>query len=190
MNTKRFPVFATLLVVAAVAVMVGLGVWQLGRSQEKEALLARYEESRGAQAPVPWPVTEAEVERALYRQSRLLCMRVVERGAMAGRNASAEAGLAQYVECLVPDGSRARVVLGWSRDPGLKTVWNGGEVAGVIAPGPRLVADPPLAGLEPNEIPDPAELPNNHLGYAIQWFFFAAAAIVIYIIALRRRTSG
>jgi len=29
--------------------------------------------------------------------------------------------------------------------------------------------------------------PNNHLSYAIQWFFFAATALVIYVLALRKR---
>jgi surfeit locus 1 family protein len=32
-------------------------------------------------------------------------------------------------------------------------------------------------------------VPNNHLLYAIQWFFFALAAAVIYVLALRRRTQ-
>jgi cytochrome oxidase assembly protein ShyY1 len=60
-------------------------------------------------------------------------------------------------------------------------------VVGTIAPGPRLVADPPLAGLEANERPDPSEIPNNHLSYAVQWFLFALTALVIYAVALRRR---
>ena len=65
-------------------------------------------------------------------------------------------------------------------------------VAGIIAPageGIRLIADPPQAGLEPLAMPDPADLPDNHLAYAGQWFFFALTALVIYVLALRRRTS-
>jgi surfeit locus 1 family protein len=60
-------------------------------------------------------------------------------------------------------------------------------VRGVIAPGPRLVADPPLAGLEANAIPDPSQIPDNHLSYAVQWFLFAGAALVVYVLALRKR---
>jgi surfeit locus 1 family protein len=30
-------------------------------------------------------------------------------------------------------------------------------------------------------------VPNNHLSYAIQWFFFATTAVVIYVLALRKR---
>jgi surfeit locus 1 family protein len=78
------------------------------------------------------------------------------------------------------------VDLGFSRDLAAPA-WTGGEVTGVIAPGPRLVADPPLAGLEAMTRPDPGELPNNHLAYAGQWFFFALTALVIYVLALRRR---
>jgi len=60
-------------------------------------------------------------------------------------------------------------------------------VMGVVAPGPRLVADPPMAGLEASARPDPSELPNNHLSYAGQWFLFALVALVIYGLALRKR---
>jgi surfeit locus 1 family protein len=51
----------------------------------------------------------------------------------------------------------------------------------------RLIAETPQAGLEPLAPPDPGDLPNNHLAYAVQWFFFAATALVIYVLALRRR---
>ena len=93
------------------------------------------------------------------------------------------------VDPAVGDGGRAEVVLGWSRDP-RGPDWRGGEVMGVIAPGPRLVADPPLAGLEANRVPDPSEIPNNHFAYAIQWFLFAATALVIYALAVRKRLAG
>ena len=60
----------------------------------------------------------------------------------------------------------------------------------MIAPGPRLVADPPVAGLQANAVPDPSDLPNNHLSYAGQWFLFAATALVIYVLAVRRGKSA
>jgi surfeit locus 1 family protein len=105
---------------------------------------------------------------------------------MAGRNAQGEVGMAQVADCELAGGGRAKVVLGWSREPKIAQ-WRGGEVAGVIAPGPRLVADTPVAGLSANARPDPGEIPNNHLAYAVQWFLFAATALVIYVIAVRRR---
>jgi surfeit locus 1 family protein len=45
----------------------------------------------------------------------------------------------------------------------------------------------PVAELAPLAPPDPADIPNNHLAYAGQWFFFALTALVIYVLALRRR---
>lgn len=183
----RFPVIATLVVLSAVGVMIALGIWQLRRLSEKEALLGRYQANHTLTAEVPWASDPALVDQALYRRSRLLCLRVTEIRGIAGRNADGEVGLGQYAQCVLANGASARVVLGWSRNPALRTQWDGGDVRGIIAPGPRLVADPPLAGLEANETPDPGEIPNNHLAYAVQWFFFAATALVVYIVALRRR---
>jgi surfeit locus 1 family protein len=187
---RRIPVFATMLVLVAVGVMVALGLWQLRRLHEKEALLARYQAAQGTSAEVPWPTTPEAAELALYRRSRLLCLRVTETRAAAGRSARGEAGLGLIAQCGLADGSAAMVVLGWSRDPTAQARWNGGEVRGIIAPGPRLVADPPLAGLAANERPDPSAIPNNHLAYAGQWFFFALTALVVYVIALRKRLSS
>ncbi|VWX48594.1 SURF1 family protein [Novosphingobium sp. 9U] len=187
MTGRRIPIIPTILVLAAAGVMVALGFWQLRRLHEKEALLARYQSAHTQAAEVPWPATEAAAQLSLYRHSRLLCARVIERRGIAGRSARGEAGLAVYAQCVLPDGSQAKVVMGWARDPAAQGNWNGGEVRGVIAPGPRLVADPPLGGLEANERPDPSEIPNNHLAYAGQWFFFALTALIVYAVALRRR---
>lgn len=169
--------------------MIALGFWQLRRLHEKEALLARYQSAHGSAAEVPWPVSEQAAQLALYRHSRLVCTRVIERRGVAGRNANGEAGLALYAQCVLPGGSQAKVVMGWTRDPRTLGTWSGGAVRGVIAPGPRLVADPPLGGLQANERPDPSEIPNNHLAYAGQWFFFALTALAIYTVALRRRLA-
>lgn len=187
MTTHRIPVIPTVLVLAAAGVMIALGLWQLNRMGEKAALLARYEAAGHSAAEVAWPHDAKAVQEALYRRSRVLCVRVVGHSGIAGRNAADEVGLAQSAQCILPDRTEAMVVLGWSRDPLKAGTWNGGEVRGIIAPGPRLVADPPLGGLEANARPDPSEQPNNHFAYALQWFFFAAAALVIYGLALKRR---
>jgi surfeit locus 1 family protein len=39
---KRLPIFASLIVIAAIATMIALGLWQLDRRAEKAALLALY----------------------------------------------------------------------------------------------------------------------------------------------------
>lgn len=94
---------------------------------------------------------------------------------------------------MLPNGARAEVVLGWSKDLAERQ-WSGGTVQGVIAPGAghsvRLIADPPVAGLAASAVPDPQSIPNNHWSYAIQWFLFAGVALVIYALALRKRLAG
>ena len=196
--TRRVPIFATIIVLAAVATMIALGVWQLGRKGEKEALIARYEAAISIDDPVAFPVAapEAEVDAALYRRSAIVCpFTVGDWRSISGRSQNGRSGYVHIIACGTTTATTeadetAYVQAGWSRDP-VPPQWDGGPVSGWIVPNRegavRLVADPPLAGLEPNAKPDPADLPNNHLAYAGQWFFFALTALVIYVLALRRR---
>lgn len=182
---RRIPILATLIVFAAVGLMIAMGIWQLDRLHQKEALLARYAAARNDPALVEW--TSAGVDEGLlYRRAHLTCAAIGTRSSMAGRNAAGQSGVAQTAQCTLPGGGRALVVMGWSLQPNAGA-WQGGEVTGVIAPGPRLVAVPAVGGLGENAIPDPVELPNNHLSYAGQWFFFAGTALVIYFLAMRKR---
>lgn len=188
--TRRVPIVATLIVLAAVATMIWLGVWQLHRLQWKEALLAHYHRAQAMSADVPFPIRPGDVEAKLYRHAAVTCARVLSTGAIAGRSAHDESGWAHVARCALAGGGEADVVLGWSQQPD-DVKWAGGAATGVIGPGrsgeARLIAGPPLAGLQANETPDPRGIPNNHLSYAVQWFFFAATALVIYTLALRKR---
>lgn len=184
--TRRIPVFASVIVLAAVGVMIALGFWQLRRLAEKESLLATYAQAQGDAAEIAW-TGKGPGEHLLYRHASLECVQVTAHSSMAGRNARDESGMAQTAQCTLPDGGSAKVVIGWAMTPDAGKGWTGGTVRGVVAPGPRLVADPPLGGLQANAIPDPSEIPNNHLSYAMQWFFFAATALVIYALALWKR---
>lgn len=186
---RRLPVVPTVIVLLAVAVMVRLGLWQLDRRAEKENLLRHYHAAGTLSSEVPYPRNEAEAVRTLYRRSSVTCAKVISATSMAGNNAKGEAGIAHIAECLADGGGAARLVIGWSRDPNGPR-WQGGTVSGVIAPGPRLVIDPPVGGLQPNAIPDPSTLPNNHLAYAVQWFLFALVALVIYGFAVRKRLAA
>jgi surfeit locus 1 family protein len=186
---RKVPIVPTLLVAIAVAVMIGLGIWQLGRMEQKEALIARAQAALEMSADAPWPRDESEAERVLYRHTRIDCLRVIEQNAQAGQNAQGQPGWAHVARCALADGGTARIVLGWSREP-TGPVWRGGEIGGVIAPGPRLVAGPAVAVLEDNAQPNPRDLPNNHLSYAVQWFLFAAVALVIYVLAVRKRLAA
>ena len=52
--TRKLPIIPTILVALAVATMIGLGIWQLERRQQKEALLASYAAAAG-KPPIGWP---------------------------------------------------------------------------------------------------------------------------------------
>jgi len=188
--TRRVPVFATIVVALAVATMIALGLWQLGRKAQKEALLARYEQAKAMSAEVPWPRSPEAYPAALYRHARIDCARVETIDAVAGRSAAGKPGWAQIARCGMADGGTAAVALGWSARAEAPR-WRGGMVGGFIGPAGkgriRLVAAPAQAGLAQLAPPDPANMPNNHLSYAVQWFAFALTALIIYALALCRR---
>lgn len=186
----RVPVLPTAVVAIAVAAMIALGMWQLQRRDWKEALIARYLTASAEGGEAPFPRDAAAVEGALFHHANVTCVAVTGQGATSGRNAAGDSGWAQTATCRLADGGSADIVLGWSNAPAA-TPWAGGLVSGLIVPSgkdkARLLADPPQAGLAASAKPDPRDLPNNHFGYAIQWFLFAAVAVVIYVLALRKR---
>lgn len=191
--TRRVPVLPTLIVAAAVATMIALGVWQLRRAEWKGALIERYREAQAMSANIPWPGDQAGLEQALFRWSQFDCERVLGIRTTAATSAAGESGVAQVAHCEIDGGGEAEVALGWSR-PTQQIAWDGGRVSGIIGPGGTfggtLHASPPAPGLAPLAPPDPNDLPDNHLAYAGQWFFFALTAGVIYVLALRRRWRG
>ena len=193
---RRVPLLPTLIVLIAVGIMIRLGFWQIDRMHQKEALLARYAAAESYSADIAPSQLAGDRDAVLYRHTAFNCGQVGARSAIAGLSAKGESGIAHTVQCqAATDGASlpVTVTLGWSSNPAPPR-WDGGEVAGIVAPmgktGVRVVADPPLAGLEANARPDPKDLPNNHWSYAIQWFLFAATALVIYGLALRKRLWG
>lgn len=186
--SRRVPLFATIIVIAACLTMVGLGVWQLGRKTEKEALIAQYQAALQDNTEVPWPAP-ANYRTALFRRTTIDCRKVRGIDPISGKSATGRSGWVHVARCDHSGGGAADVTIGWSRSPD-SPQWRGGPVTGRIASygdTVRLVAETPQAGLQPLAAPDPGDLPNNHLAYAVQWFFFAATALVIYVLALRRR---
>ena len=188
----RLPILPTLVVAAAVLVMIGLGIWQLQRAKEKEALLARYEAARGL-PPIAFPKFAGE-ELPLFRRASGHCLRVASVRSTAGQNREGETGFVHIADCATgAEGPGMAVEMGWSKDPNAGRTWTGGAVSGVIAPDRnkriRLVSATGLGGLEASAPPSPASIPNNHRFYAVQWFLFAAIAAIIYWLALRRRQA-
>jgi len=194
MNLRRLPLIPTLLVVAAVATMIGLGFWQISRAGEKQAMLARFAAAQGL-PEIAFPTIPMTGEPPLYRRASGLCIRVVGWNATAGADRTGEPGYSHFASCSTgAEGPGMVVDAGWSKDPNAKSSWTGGEVSGVIGPDRkarlRLVSGDGLGGLAASAPPSPASIPNNHLFYAAQWFFFAVAALVIYVLAWRKRLKG
>jgi len=190
--TRRLPLIPTLVVLAAVAIMIGLGVWQLQRAQWKEALLAQYAKAEQL-PPIVYPTIPLKTEQLpLFRHATGMCQRIVGHRAQAGENRAGEPGYAHIVDCSTgAEGPGMSVEVGWSKNPNARVNWSGGLVSGVIAPDRRsrmrLVAATAPQGLEPSAQPTLSSIPNNHRSYALQWFAFAAIALVIYVLAVRKR---
>ncbi|MEQ7874227.1 SURF1 family protein [Sphingomonas sp. ASV193] len=197
---RRVPPLATALVALAVAAMIGLGFWQLGRLREKEAQLALYAAAPG-KPPVTVPVI-GDAAPLLFRRATGMCLKP----AAIEREGAGAQGFRLIAHCVTgAEGPGLLVQIGTTRDPEAKVAWNGGPVAGTLAPAPdhralieslfsprratvpMLVLSPPAAGLSPNAAPDLSVIPNNHFAYAVQWFAFAAIAAIIYALALRKR---
>jgi len=189
---RRLPIIATIVVLAAVAVMIGLGIWQLQRARWKEGLIHRYAEAERL-PPITFPTEPLrDNQLPLFRNATGVCLRVVGQRAVAGENRGGEPGYAHIVDCATgAEGPGMSVEVGWSKDPNAKVNWTGGPVSGVIGPDSRtrmrLVAAGPPPGLEPSAPPSLATIPNNHRSYALQWFAFAAIALVIYGLAVAAR---
>ena len=189
---RRLPIIPTVVVSAAVAVMIGLGVWQLQRARWKEGLLARYAEAERL-PPIEFPTVPLRDDQLpLFRHATGVCLRAVGQRARAGENRTGEPGYVHIVDCSTgAEGPGMSVEVGWSKDPNAKVNWSGGLVSGIIGPDRtmrmRLVAASSPPGLEPSAPPSLSNIPNNHRSYAMQWFAFAAIALVIYGLAVRKR---
>ena len=195
MSARRIPIIPTVVVVAAAAIMVALGVWQLGRADEKADLIARY---TAAAQKGPVSLGDDDLDRFLYRSVSYPCPDPTGWTAVAGRNGAGRTGYAQQFVCReridwgqddVKVTPAILAAVGWSPGPG-RPEWSGGRVEGVLTRAGddyRIVMTEPVSALEPLARPDPNDLPNNHLAYAGQWFFFALTALLIYAFALRKK---
>ena len=195
----RRPVVPTIVVALAVAMMIGLGLWQLlVRLPEKEAQLAQLA-GNPTRPPVAFPL--ASDDTLLFRRTAANCRQVTG----IARAGAGNAGFRLIAECRIDAaGAPIKVQLGTTRDPYAKVDWQGGPVSGWISHAPDatpligrlfsttpqamlLVADRPAAGLAANTRPDVGLVPNNHLAYAVQWLLFAAVATIVYVVAVMRR---
>ena len=191
---RRLPLIPSLIVAAAVAVMIALGVWQLRREVEKEALLDRFRAAQNM-PPISYPTGAMRQDQLpLFRHATGMCLQPVAKRSTAGRNRAGETGYSQIVDCRTgAEGPGMSVEIGWSKDPGVKVNWPGGLVSGIIVPDRRsrirLVAASAPPGLQTSAPPPPTSSisPARHRGYAATWFSLAAVALIIYGLAVRKR---
>lgn len=206
---RRLPILPTLLVVAAIATMIALGIWQLQRRAEKEAMLA-LAATNVTKPAVSYPAMPPVPDELLFRQSSVHCLRVVGWQTEAGRAVDGTTGYRYIAQCATgAEGPGSLIALGVAQTPDFKPQWTGGQVAGWISQEPdhrsllsrlsgkalplrpMLIAAQPPQGMKRLAPPSITDVPNNHLAYAVQWFFFAGVAAIIYILALRgRQTPG
>jgi len=193
---RRLPIIPTIVVVAAAAIMIWLGLWQLQRAKWKEGLLAQYAKAEQL-PPIVYPTASMRAgQLPLFRHATGVCLRVVGHRAQAGENRAGEPGYVQIVDCTTgAEGPGMSVEVGWSRNPNAHVNWAGGPVSGTIVPDPRsrirLVAASAPPGLLPSRIPDVSSVspitPTIHRGYAATWFSLAAIALIVYGLAVRKR---
>ncbi|WP_176592070.1 SURF1 family protein [Sphingobium sp. EM0848] len=205
---RRLPLLPTLIVAAAVLVMIGLGVWQLQRRAEKEAMLALVA-ANPARPAVTFPTFPPVPSDLLFRRSSVHCLHVIRWHSEAGRAADGSTGYRYIAECATgAEGPGVLVAAGVAARPDAKPQWGGGQMRGWIGEEPdhrsllsrisgkalplrpMLIAGEGVPGLKPLAPPAAADVPNNHLAYAVQWFFFAAIAVIIYLLAVARRTPA
>jgi len=205
---KKIPILPTVIVALAVLAMVRLGFWQIDRLHQKEALLASFAANE-AKPPVALPALLPLKEQDLFRRASANCLPVqpakwVQRG---GRLPGGKPGWRMIAFCATgAEGPGFAADIGISASD-VPPAWKGGVVRGRVVTLPSatplfarmfgevppdtamIVAEMPAPGLARSPDPSPADVPNNHLAYAVQWFLFAGVAIAIYAIALWRRSS-
>ncbi|TZG27780.1 SURF1 family protein [Sphingomonas montanisoli] len=202
---KRIPILPTLIVVAAVATMIWLGLWQIRRAEWKEGMLATYAAAVGKDPIAAVPADDA-IDGVAFRRAHVACTVTTAPIQQGGRNQRSETGFRNFVGCALADGRTMMADIGWS-GISAKPVPPGKGAAlasiGRLVPDPELgrrvltgaahplpvlvVLEMPAAGYQASLPPEIGDIPNNHRSYAVQWFLFAAVAVIIYVIALRRR---
>jgi surfeit locus 1 family protein len=218
MTALRIPVIPTIIVTAAVAIMIALGVWQVQRIDEKAALLALYRANMQAPALNVFPLQRPVPDSAMFRRATVRCIPSGPVDVRGGKDALDQTIFRHIVGCVSlstpevppPSGPEPQfyVDVGGNADPAQKLAILDFNFTGILTTMPQessailrlFRTDPPPAALliaqnaaqnmVPSAPPDIENVPNDHLAYAIQWFLFAGAATIIYILALAKRAKG
>lgn len=204
--TRKIPIFATIVVLAAVAACIWFGFWQLERAKERDASKELMQERLELPTLMLFDVLPEGVEALYYRRLTANCAKVVDWEVSSGESNELGPGWRYAANCLTANSQGMfSVDMGVSKQPDLNPDWTGGTVTGrgrslpdnrpisqrifgeVPADGLMIVAEIPASNLSSSKQPDPSEERNTSWSYAGQWFLFALTALVIYILALRSR---
>ena len=209
------------IALAGLAVLVALGVWQVQRAAWKGEVIARIE-ARIGEAPGPLPAAPdpvADAYRAVEMRGRIEepsapvfgtwrgagpGYRIVAPFETAdGRRVLLDRGVAAAPDPAAPEGEV--VVQGnlvWPDErggPSADGIWTARDVTRLAE---ALGTEPLLVVLRDSDAPAPAVravpvdaagIPDNHLGYAVQWFGLAAvwaAMSALWLWRLWRREEG
>ncbi len=207
---RRIPVLGTVVVFALAAFLISLGLWQLQRAQWKANLIARLEAAPNQPLLTPQDFLDAMLglKSVQYRRAQHICRpstggsTVRPYDLKGGSSRGGQGGFLILVNCSL-DNPRPDlvVVAGWTRNPDamnqsytVDTMFEGliierpyGDAPG--RPQFMLIPTTAIPGLEPSRLPSAADLPDNHLAYAGQWFGLAGALLVIYGLWVRRRAK-
>ncbi len=210
-------VLPLILSLGGLAALMALGFWQIGRADWKDGVIATLE-ARLAEAPVPLPAApdpEADLYRAVRSTGRVdgegIAVFSTWRGAGPGYRIVApfvtddgRRVLLDRGHAATPDAARApaeRIAVegnlnwpaevegdpsdGWeARDVPALAAALGTEPVLIVA---RATSDP--GGVRPVPL-DTAGIPDNHLGYAVQWFGLAAVWAGMAALWFHRRRRG
>lgn len=197
---RGLPLFPTLFVLLAVPLMISLGMWQLHRLHWKENMLARASAAANlprlsvGQGPLPADPAFRRVDIGVRCPQQ---PPIVRGGSPRSGDA---AGYSILLVCTTAHGQKLGVDIGWTGRPDgwrrSEEKWPAGEVSGTLIPSSLrgidtiLILDRAIPPLADSRVPGPDSISNNHLSYAVQWFFFATALGIIWLIYVRRWRSG
>lgn len=192
------------VVFVLVAMLSGLGVWQLQRAAWKADLVAKLEAAPSLPLLEPQDFLDARLglKSVQYRRAQHICRpgTVKPYDLKGGSSRGGQGGFLVLVSCRPNDRPPDIVVVaGWTRRPdamslsyNVDTMFEGlvierpyGDAEG--RPQFMLIPTTAIAGLERSRLPSARDLPDNHLAYAGQWFGLAGALLVIFGIWVRRR---
>jgi len=233
-----FPIGLTVATAIALAILIGLGIWQVQRLHWKEGLLARIQALQTAPPTALAPVLarvkagqDVDFTRVIADCPDIETAPFVRLWSVPGEGAgfrvitACRLTGAPYGAILVDrgfmlqdaamklaPGHGARLtgpisgVLRQGDRPNaftpqnqpMQNLWYSRDVPAMVqalgdrdaAPVFLMLERPAPKGFGPAPAPLPADIPNNHLQYAVTWFGLAAALAGVYLASLWRRRQG